>query len=127
MTDPLAQVRADLRKASRIQLANGLMQGNYFDHKQVYAEGIPPSQARMCAKGSINTAITGHPLPDGNLSDPQIFAASEHVRRYMAAFYGDTIITDWNDSPGRTAAQVALLLRKAASWTPPQRTAAVTA
>lgn len=127
MTDPLAQVRADLRKASRIQLTNGLMQGNYFDHKQVYVEGVPPSQARVCAKGSINTAITGHPLPDGNLSSPQIVAASEHVRRYMAAFYGSTVITDYNDADGRTAAQMALLLRKAAAWTPPTPAPAVAA
>lgn len=123
--DPLAQVRTDLRNASRIQLTNGLMQGNYFDHDQVYTEGIPPSQARVCSLGSINIAITGEPAPAGHLTNPQISAACEHVRRYMAAFYGDTVITDFNDADGRTAAQMALLLYKAAAWTPPQRAATV--
>jgi len=117
--DPLAQVRADLRKASRIQLTNGLMQGNYFDHDQVYTEGVPPSQARVCGLGSINIAITGEPIPSGEFNNPQINAASEHVRRYLAAFYGDTVITDYNDADGRTAAQMALLLRKAAAWISP--------
>jgi hypothetical protein len=125
--DPLAQVRIDLRNAARIQLANGLMQGNYFDHDQVYTDGIPASQARVCGLGAINIAITGEPAPTGRFNDPQLNAASEHVRRYLAAFYGDTVITDYNDAPGRTAAQVALLLRKAASWTPPQPATAVTA
>ena len=125
--DPLAQVRTDLRKASRIQLTNGLMQGNYFDHEQVYTEGIPPSQARVCGLGAINIAITGEPAPAGHFDNPQTNAATEHVRRYLAAFYGATVITDSNATDGRTAAQVALLLRKAASWTPPQHGAAVSA
>ncbi|MBS2550500.1 hypothetical protein KGQ19_26875 [Catenulispora sp. NL8] len=125
MTDPLAQVRIDLRNGARIVLANGLHQRAFYNYDQVQAEDIPPGKACVCGVGGLNTGITGHPIPDDFLTNPRISAALAHLIAYMMAFYATTFIS-WNDEEGRTTAEVARLLRKAAAWTPPTAVLAVT-
>ena len=47
-----------------------------------------------------------------------ISAAIAHLNAYMFVHHPGVWIAEWNDQPGRTAWQVALLLRRAAAWTP---------
>ncbi|GAA2019006.1 hypothetical protein GCM10009839_14160 [Catenulispora yoronensis] len=116
--DPLAQVRTDLRNAARIIRTNGLMQHNYCDYDQAIASGIRFREARLCTLGGVHVAISGDPLPVGYHENPRITAATGHLRGYLMHQYGTDHVIDWNDTDGRTAADVVRLLFKAAAWTP---------
>jgi len=118
MTDLLAQVRIDLRGAARDVRRYGFHQCDLYDFDQVWAESIDPARARKCGFGAIATAITGRPVPDDLMSNPRIAAAYRHLGDYMTAFYGAPTFAAWNDAEGRAGWEVALLLRKAAAWTP---------
>lgn len=60
---------------------------------------------RMCASGAINMAASGDANVYSRLGD----AAKDEVRRYL-----DYPMLAWNDTPGRTAAEVIAALRAAA-------------
>lgn len=117
--DPLSQVRIDLRHASRVMRTNGLMQRNYCDYDQAIADNIPFGKARVCTQAAVHVAISGDPLPVGYDKDPRILAATDHLRNYLMDHYANHGVIDWNDEPGRTTGQAALMLYKAAAWTPP--------
>ena len=124
---PLAQFRTDLAHAARIILTNGLMQGSLYDYEQADRDGIPPQQCRMCGLGAIHTAITGTPSPERWTSD-RYNAVTDHLNDYLFHLYGGAMtLPKWNDQPGRTATQVARLLRKAALWTPTAQSLALAA
>ena len=114
---PLPQFRTDLARAARIVLTNGLMQGSLFDYDQAERDQIPPQECRVCGLGAIHTAITGTPSPERWTND-RYTAVTDHLADFLFAHYGgEMTLPKFNDKPGRTAVQVARLLRKAAVWT----------
>jgi hypothetical protein len=113
--DPLAQIRSHLRHAARIIRRNGLHQGHFYDYDQ-RDNGTPEDECRVCALGAVNTAVAGS--PSSRLSRDDVRAVVNHLNAYAATVLGEVTVPEWNDQDGRTVEQVALLLRRAAAWTP---------
>lgn len=110
------QISAFLRSASRIVRANGLHQGSYYDPDQHDYGTVPAEQCRVCALGAVNIAVTGS--PSVNLGREDLRAVMRHLNAYAATVLDAMTVPEWNDQPGRTVVQVALLLLRAAVWRP---------
>ncbi|MBS2531937.1 hypothetical protein KGQ20_04055 [Catenulispora sp. NF23] len=117
MADLSAQVDSDLEHAARVILRNGLNQGSLYDYEQADQDKIPLKDCRVCGLGTIHIVISGTPSPNRWSSD-RYNAVIDRINDYMWIHHTGYTLPKWNDEPGRTADQVAELLRSAAAWRP---------
>lgn len=98
-----------LRGAKAVIQRNGWTQREYFDEKQ-HEDGTPVTECRVDLRGALNLAA-GSPSP----AEQPDAGVDAHIVLWNAiradGFSGGPI--KWNDTPGRTEAEVLALLDRA--------------
>lgn len=102
-----SELAAVYEKAADVVRTNGHCKNWFYD---IYNEGVKPrSDLRVCTVGALSLAVTGDPVPPGEL-DGTLREAVEYLslRVVSATFEDDPIerIADWNDHADRTAGDV---------------------
>jgi hypothetical protein len=109
MSHDLAEIAAILDRAADHIDTVGWYQDLLFDGAQSFT--TPESQCRVCALGAINVALHGTP----NFVDGEEIGAHD-VADYVDQHRGDSLeLATWNDTPGRTQAEVTAALRGTAA------------
>ncbi|KAB1146754.1 hypothetical protein F7R91_14335 [Streptomyces luteolifulvus] len=89
----------------------GWLQGDLYDD---YAQhGKPLAECRVCAMGALNMALHGTPMFPLNLQPDELTA--HDVAALVEQRIAGSELADWNDSRGRTQAEVTALLRETAA------------
>jgi hypothetical protein len=112
---------AIITAAAAIIERNGLNQGGFVEAAPAGSE-VPRSVAyrKVCAAGAIRLATSGNPEEDCPAARAAIRVLSESLpgEAPIDDENGDVSYVEhvavWNDAPGRTAAEVALVLREVA-------------
>jgi hypothetical protein len=95
--------RETLLKAAELVDIHWCQKAWAIDAEDKPCPSMSPAARRFCAAGAIRRVA-----PDQATERRAIAIAEEHIDRVFIA------LENWNDAPGRTAAEVAALLRHAA-------------
>jgi hypothetical protein len=91
---------------------NGRATGWYVE---TLNEDVPTAECPMCAAGAIRFVTTGSPTGESALTDEALYFLSARVDSAIFATDPTERIADWNDSAGRTDADVIDVLLAVAS------------
>jgi hypothetical protein len=111
----------DLRKAATVIKANGWTQDALYER----FSNLPPQLSPCCAIGALGVAVSGHPAGIWSLRNEQAQKLSYEerevrnrrdlaARRALSAHLGAVEVAAWNDTPGRTRAEVIAAFEAAA-------------